>query len=515
MRSAWLAVALALAASPARVHAFCGLYVSGAGGELYNDTTTLVVMRWEDTTILSMQSDYRGPPEDFALVVPVPGALAEGQVRTLPRALLAQVDRLAAPRLVEYWEEDPCAPEPERAAPGPREAADPTARGLGVTVEGELSVAEYEIAILSAEASAGLETWLRDNDYRVPQGAAEALAPYVEAGMKFFVARVDVDRVTFEAGGRAVLTPLRVHYRAERLVLPLQFGLASSSGTQDVVVHVLAPGRRFEAASHPNATIATNLDVDDAVRERFGAFYAALFDATVERHPGAVVTEHAWPASRCDPCMGDVRGLGARELYLLGADVLGAPDPDVRPSPRAPRGRPEVLEADWVLTRLHHRYASDALREDLALRPARPIEGGREVRDDEGRLAIDARPGATNAFQARYVIRHPWEGPIPCAHPTRDRWGGPPSFPSGAQAPVADASDRVAARAPDDEELDLRALLRVPVPALGLRPLEPIADVPPPPPAAPRDGCGCRAAPATRPPAGLALALLLLATRRR
>jgi hypothetical protein len=40
------------------------------------------------------------------------------------------------------------------------------------------------------------------------------------------------------------------------------------------------------------------------VRDRFGAFYAALFDRTLERNPGAVVTEYAWQATTCDPCPG-------------------------------------------------------------------------------------------------------------------------------------------------------------------------------------------------------------------
>ena len=49
--------------------------------------------------------------EDFGMVVPVPEVLEEDQVRVLPAEVFARVERLAAPRLVEYWEQDPC-PEP-------------------------------------------------------------------------------------------------------------------------------------------------------------------------------------------------------------------------------------------------------------------------------------------------------------------------------------------------------------------------------------------------------------------
>jgi hypothetical protein len=40
--------------------------------ELHNEATTVVLMREGHRTVLSMQNDYRGPVEDFALVVPVP-----------------------------------------------------------------------------------------------------------------------------------------------------------------------------------------------------------------------------------------------------------------------------------------------------------------------------------------------------------------------------------------------------------------------------------------------------------
>ena len=58
-----------------------------------------------------MQNNYQGPPQDFAMVVPVPVVLHEGDVKTLPKEVFAKVDMMGAPRLVEYWEQDPCEPE--------------------------------------------------------------------------------------------------------------------------------------------------------------------------------------------------------------------------------------------------------------------------------------------------------------------------------------------------------------------------------------------------------------------
>ena len=94
-------------AAPA-AHAFCGFYVGGAGTKMFNNATEVVLMRHGTTTVLSMQNNYQGPPEDFAMVVPVPVVVHEAQVKTLPRELFEKIDVLGAPRLVEYWEQDPC-----------------------------------------------------------------------------------------------------------------------------------------------------------------------------------------------------------------------------------------------------------------------------------------------------------------------------------------------------------------------------------------------------------------------
>src|SRR5204862_1775239 len=141
--------------------------------------------------------------------------------------------------------------------------------------------------------------------------------PYVEAGSKFFVAKVDPQKVKF-VDGRAALSPLRFHYDTEEFSLPIRLGLANSSGTQDLIVNILAPHQRYEVSNYKNVTIPTNIDVRDNVKDKFGAFYAALFDRTLDKNPGAVVTEYAWQAIGCDPCPGPL--IDPSELQTLGAD---------------------------------------------------------------------------------------------------------------------------------------------------------------------------------------------------
>ncbi len=62
--------------------------------------------------------------------------------------------------------------------------------------------------ILSATDSMALDTWLRKEKYNIPAGAEPMMKPYIESGMFFFVAKVNLKKVKRE-NGRAVLSPLR------------------------------------------------------------------------------------------------------------------------------------------------------------------------------------------------------------------------------------------------------------------------------------------------------------------
>jgi MYXO-CTERM domain-containing protein len=456
-RWSFLAVAVAtFALAPATADAFCGFYVSGADSGMFNNATQVVLMREGTRTVLSMQNNYQGPPTDFAMVVPVPVVLEKENVKTLPRDVFTKVDAMGAPRLVEYWEVDPCMAEmpydmggcPMCGAGGaPMVLESATADAdYGVKVEARFEVGEYQVVILSATEATGLERWLRDQRYRIPRGAEPLLRPYVEAGSKFFVAKVDPKKVTFEKG-MATLSPLRFHYDSEEFSLPVRLGLANSAGTQDLIVNILS-SQRYEVANYKNVTIPTNLDVKEEARARFGEFYAALFDRTIEQNPGAVVTEYAWDAATCDPCPGPT--LDYHDFATLGADVL------------------EGGSGAYVLTRLHARYAKDDLTDDLVFKGVQPIVGGREQMGADGKLEERARPDSYNNFQGRYAIRHEWTGVIACESPIRGRWGGPPAgveIAGGAGATQAATNTAFAPRG----AIELPMVVAEDVPEIGVK----------------------------------------------
>jgi hypothetical protein len=430
---------LALVGAPPTADAFCGFYVAGADTKLYNNATTVVMMRDGTRTVLAMANNYQGPPENFAMVVPVPVVLGEDDVKTLERSVFERVDQLAAPRLVEYWEQDPCYQPPRdhyrrgRFSKSKDMAMSPEASGgamdYGVTIEAQFTVGEYEIVVLGAEDSTGLDAWLRDNGYQIPEGAAPVLQPYVAAGMKFFVAKVDVSKVAFNEQGQAMLSPLRFHYDTDQFNLPVRLGLINSNGDQDLLIHILGLQKRYEAANYENVTIPTNLEVKNETRERFGEFYASLFDHTLAQNPKAIVTEYSWAASSCDPC--PVPALSGQEVRVLGADVL----PSLANYFDAQGNLTDEwsLTAQFTLTRLHARYDKQSLGEDIVFQEAPAIVGGREFMQENGVLERSSRPadyGGDN-FQARYIIRHYWDGPVTCANPNFGIWGGPPHAQEG------------------------------------------------------------------------------------
>jgi hypothetical protein len=493
------AAALALA-GPA--HAFCGFFVSGADTKLYNNASQVVLMRKGNHTVMTMSNNYKGPPEDFAMVVPVPVVLKKEQVKTLRPEVFKAVDQLSAPRLVEYWEQDPCYMPPPPMPPvsysaGPGGANRGRAglgspESFGVKIEARFQQGEYQILILSAKDSSGLDAWLRQEKYKIPAGAAEALAPYVREQMKFFVAKVDIKKVQHDAHGHVVLSPLRFSFDSAELRLPVRLGLLNAEQKQDLLVYVLSPDARYEVANYKNAFIPTNVEVSDTVKSDFGAFYAELFDETIRKNDNrVVVTEYAWdtpilqraqPAMswqsyHCDPCpppemppptlsdwvtLGDETILGGLATLKPGDKVMSA---------QLPKGTPET----WVLTRLHTRYDKATLNEDLVFRAGKPMIGGTANGDgtnaDQGATASgDAR----SRFQGRYIIRHYWEGPVSCESPRYGIWVGPPS-PEVAQRgykgkPAGGGAPRTAGDLANAKRgvYQLARVVTSPVPSLGL-----------------------------------------------
>src|SRR5271169_6865761 len=90
---------------------FCGFYVGKADSKLFNQASQVVLVRSGDRTVLTMANDYQGDMKEFALVIPVPTFIKREQIAVVDKILLDRLDAYSAPRLVEYFDDDPCRPQ--------------------------------------------------------------------------------------------------------------------------------------------------------------------------------------------------------------------------------------------------------------------------------------------------------------------------------------------------------------------------------------------------------------------
>lgn len=382
-----LLASVLLLAAPAS--AFCGFYVAKADTKLFNDASKVVLVRDGNRTVITMANDYEGEPTEFAIVVPVPVVLKEGQVHVASPSLLDHIDAYTAPRLVEYRDADPCAPVMEfdmalrESVVG--NAMPQSAPALGVTVEESFTVGEYDIQILSAKESDGLVTWLRQNDYRIPDGAEAILSSYLKQDMKFFVAKVNLEEQN--RLGVAKLRPLQMAFESKRFGLPIRLGTVNARGDQDLFVYALTRKGRVETTNYRTQRIPSDVDIPPYVEARFADFYRDMFATRARKDGGhGVFLEYAWDMGWCDPCAANP--LTEAELQELGVFWLEA-QPVSRPMER--RIMPPRAQNVFV-TRLHVRYDARSFPEDLQFQAT----GDREN------------------FQGRYVMRHPWQGSASC-----------------------------------------------------------------------------------------------------
>jgi hypothetical protein len=404
--------------------AFCGFYVAKADTKLFNQASQVVLVRSEDRTVITMANDFRGDLKEFAIVVPVPTVLERGQIHVGDRAALQHLDAYSAPRLVEYFDRNPCElmqfkSEARGAAAPALNAADRVrADSLGVTIEARYTVGEYDILILSAQDSGGLETWLRDNGYRIPAGASAVLGGYLKQNMRFFVARVNLGEQA--RLGFTYLRPLQVAYDSPKFMLPIRLGMVNADGPQELFVYALTRRGRVETTNYRTVRLPSGMDLPPYVKAEFGPFYKAMFSQAVKReNMEAVFLEYAWDMGWCDPCAANP--LSPEELRQLGVFWLA---PGLRGGAR-----------NVFLTRLHVRYDAAHFPEDLVFQ---------ETAD------------RTN-FQGRYVLRHPWTGGDSC-----------------------DAADRYRAELARRQEEEVRTLARLTGwPIAEIRTKAPVSSEPP------------------------------------
>jgi MYXO-CTERM domain-containing protein len=388
---------------------------------------------------------------------------------------------MTAPRFHEFWEMDPCEGGPaeqewERSMVA---SSDTGFLGGGMPGMGEKRVAkellmtvtpefkdksEYGMTLLSEADSKNIVEYLKKDGFAVSDAVAQAAKPYVDAGMKFVVAKVDANAMELIGGDRAVLSPIRFATQTPYETIGAKLGLASIEQAQDLFVYVLHPDQQYEVKNYKTIAPPTNIEVDFKVKERMGEFYAGLHDLIAQKSPNSFLLEYAWSAEGCGrPCpnepllIHEVLSLGGDFFEEAVADEEKNPKPSelteeeqkkekaeleaLKPADRAKakkqaeqqrqelaRRKALLARQKYVLTRLHYRYDAGSLAQDPQIGPAaQKLEGGvGNPKGEKHEVPTEVKPASESRFQVRYNFFHPWKGMTQCEKPERYRWGKAP-----------------------------------------------------------------------------------------
>lgn len=333
------AVLLALLSVNAKsVLAFCGFFVAKVDAQLFNNRSEVAIANVDNQTTYTLAFDYKGDPKEFALVLPVPVVLKKTDVKVVAASLFQRLDDFTAPRLVRYAPALQGVPAPSSAKEAGRDRNE-----APVKVVERFTVGEYDVVILSATESNALETWLKQNGYRIPTGAARYLKPYIDQKLYFFVVRVNLKEQ--QKLGFQNLRPIQFTVpNSGKIMLPFQLGKINSEGTQNIIVYFLSDKGRAEASNYTNVMIPSNFAIPETIEPRFGQFYQDLLAATIKATGReTVVTEYAWNTGSCDPC--SASPLTSQELKELGMSRDNA-----------------------FITRLHVQYTKNTYNRDLNFR---------------------------------------------------------------------------------------------------------------------------------------------------
>lgn len=349
--------------------AFCGFYVAQADAKLFNKTSEVIIARMGDQTVVTMSSDFEGPVQDFAMVVPIPEVPTRAMIRVSDPNIFGKLDAYSGPRIVEYYDQDPCeelydddwgfdAADDGFTSEAPDEEEETDEKNQ-VTIKARYTVGEYDIVILSAKESNGLVRWLTANDYKIPEKARQLLQPYIKNGMFFFLVKVNLDKIP--AGGTQDLRPLQLTYSSNRFMLPIRLGMANAETDQDMIIYAFSDRGRIECTNYRTVEIPTDVRVPEFVADTFGAFYQALFNKSwKEEGENIVFTEYSWDLdasnyTKCDPCA--TTPPNYEELREAGVFWVGS---------QPPQGWGGCdYDGELHFTRMHVRYRTETFPQDL------------------------------------------------------------------------------------------------------------------------------------------------------
>lgn len=217
----------------------------------------------DDGTITAhVQIQYRGDPESFAWVVPVPGVPA---VEDSSMEVFEALDAQTAQQVL-YPANEQC-PVPSSSdtgcgcasrslstsGAGGGIAADGVGGGQGsVTVFAHDFTENYEFHVIGGQDTAELVTWLQDEDYNVSDNMTPTMDAYNSEDMRFLALKLQSDKDARD------IVPVAMTYEATAPMIPLQLTAVAAQPYMGILVWVLA-----EQAMKPAGGDWSVVDLDE------------------------------------------------------------------------------------------------------------------------------------------------------------------------------------------------------------------------------------------------------------
>jgi hypothetical protein len=234
-----LAAALVVVPLPAAACA-CGGVAPSPGSEVSVGEEHAIVSWDGDVERIDLLLAVLSTDSDAGLVFPTPGPAT---VTLGDRGDFEALDRVTTPERVEeydWWSFGGL--------------SGGVAGGAPPQVLDVVQLGPIEATTLAASDTAGLQTWLAENDYALSPAVTDLLGSYVDRGW-YFVALKLVGEAPLDGG----LDPLRFTFASDELVYPLELSRAASS-PQTVRLYVVDDHRQrvaFTDGSSPAGAFVT------------------------------------------------------------------------------------------------------------------------------------------------------------------------------------------------------------------------------------------------------------------
>ncbi|MDY6999972.1 MAG: DUF2330 domain-containing protein, partial [Actinomycetota bacterium] len=235
----------------------CGALVSADSSLRVADETALLALHdGVETVVMRLNLDTSAA--DAALVVPTP---APATVTAAETDLFDELARLSAPRVetVRRWTwgwANAEGPPAEGGMAGTAPAAP--------TVVRQVRLGPLEATTLTGGELAGVQTWLRDNGYRLRPEISAGLAPYLDDGWSVVAMRLTSDGGADGLDGP--LAPVTLSFDSDELIYPMRMS-AHASTPQTVQIYTLG-GHKTRRADPDVASQTVTLDYAGPVAGR-------------------------------------------------------------------------------------------------------------------------------------------------------------------------------------------------------------------------------------------------------